>query len=144
MITDHAAIIERMRELVALRVPFHHQGRSLHGIDCVGALCYAVDYTTSTPIYGRDPVNGELEKALTDILGAPIIDGGNVTADMLKPCDILAMQYAGPIRHVGMALPHPAIAGALSIAHTDSNLGRVTEHSLDAKWLRRIAKVWRL
>lgn len=139
--------IERMRELVRARVPFLHQGRDFNGIDCIGALAYALEYKDPIPTYPRDPVNGELEKELGRILGAPLITVqkyepiDNYT--VLQPLDILAMQYRGPIRHVAMAVPHVSIPGVLSVIHTDSRLGRVTEHILDPKWLRRIVKVWR-
>ncbi len=136
-----------MRELVEARVPFMHQGRDFDGIDCIGALAYALDYKDPLPVYPRDPVNGELEKELGRILGAPLftVQKYEPISDysMLQPLDILAMQYRGPIRHVAMAVPHIAIPGVLSVIHTDSRLGRVTEHILDQKWLRRIVKVWR-
>jgi hypothetical protein len=54
------------------------------------------------------------------------------------------MQYAGPIRHVGILVPHVSIPGQLSVMHTDSNVGCTTECLLDSFWLRRIMKVWRL
>ena len=53
------------------------------------------------------------------------------------------MQYAGPVRHVAIVVPHIAIKGVLSIVHTDAMVGHVVEHILDEKWRRRIAKVWR-
>ena len=146
MNTEHA--IERMRELAAAKVPFLHQGRSFDGIDCVGALAYAFQYEGKLPPYPRDPVNGELEKNLADILGEPILKRRStldppVALELLQPGDVVSMQYRGPIRHVALVAPHVAIKGALSLIHTDSMLGRVTEHILDFKWQRRIMQVWR-
>ena len=139
--------IDRIRELVSAKVPFLHQGRTFEGIDCVGALAYAYDYQGEIPAYPEDPVNGELERELQRIFGEPylVIDRMNpiTTQEDLQPLDILSMQYKGPIRHVAMVVPHVNIPGVLSVAHTDAMLGRVTEHILDVKWLRRIVKVWR-
>lgn len=146
--TDKERIITRARELAAQRIPFVHQGMSLQGIDCVGALAHILEYDGDIPPYSRDPVNGELERELEARLGPPIMElsrAAPLTDTLrLKPCDILSMQYAGPIRHVAIVVPHIAIPGVLSVVHTDSAVGYVTEHILDAKWLRRIVKVWRL
>ncbi|MDA3854430.1 MAG: hypothetical protein PF444_09365 [Bacteroidales bacterium] len=135
-----------MRELVTAKVPFLHQGRDFNGIDCIGALAYALEYTDPIPAYPENPINGELEVELGRILGDPILVFSKyeplTSLKPLKPLDILAMQYRGPIRHVAMVVPHISIKGQLSVIHTDSALGRVTEHILDIKWLRRIVKVW--
>ncbi|URA06809.1 tail protein [Xanthomonas phage Langgrundblatt2] len=124
-------------------VPFLHQGRSFDGIDCVGLLAYAIRYDfDKIPPYPRDPYNSELENAMTAAFGPPLLL--KPTIDQLQEGDLAAMQYRGPIRHVGIVLNHPTIPGALSLIHTDSMVERVTEHILDVKWLRRIEKVWRL
>lgn len=143
--------IARMRELVAAKVPFIHQGRTFAGIDCVGALLYALEYEGEVPAYPRDPVNGELERELRRVFGDPVVERTSTVSppielSLLQPGDIVSMQYAGPVRHVAMLAMHidqRNCPGALSVIHTDSSLGRVTEHILDAKWLRRIMRVWR-
>lgn len=146
--TDQARIIARARELAQLKVPFVHQGRTLQGIDCVGALAHILEFEGELPAYSRDPVNGELETELSKVLGEPILEISRATpmrdALRLQVCDILSMQYFGPIRHVAIVVPHVALPGVLSVVHTDSNVGRVVEHILDEKWLRRVVKVWRL
>lgn len=147
--TDKERIVTRARTLARLKVPFVHQGTTLSGIDCVGALAWILEYTDNDiPAYPRDPVNGELEKELTARLGPPIIEANKLnplTSPLgLKPADIVSVQYAGPTRHVAILVPHVALPRELSMVHTDSNVGHTTEHILDAKWLRRITKVWRL
>lgn len=149
MITEHA--VERMRELVAAKVPFVHQGRDFNGIDCVGALAYAYQYDAQLPAYPQDPINGELELYLAALLGEPVLARASLTAafvdvGLLRERDIVSMQYRGPVRHVAMVAKHVDqrnCPGALSVIHTDAMLGRVTEHILDLKWQRRIVKVWR-
>lgn len=134
--------IARMRELVEAGVPYVHQGRDLVGIDCVGAIVYATEYSGPVPAYPTDPINGELEKNLTAAYGPPVFERP-FDPLLLSPGDIVAMQYRGPIRHVGMLARHPSLSEELSVIHTDRALGKVTEHILDGKWLRRITKVWR-
>lgn len=144
--TDNA--IERLREMVAAKTPFVHQGRTMAGTDCVGALVYGFQYEGDVPAYPRDPVNGELERELRRVFGEPALYRANlldppVDRAALRALDILSMQYAGPVRHVAIVADHPAIAGELSVIHTNAHMGRVVEHILDERWLRRIVGVWR-
>lgn len=146
---DKPRAIERAKWLAAQRVPFVHEGRSLAGIDCIGALAWILEYGEEIPGYPRDPVNGELERELEAILGPPVMEftrarrmrPGNL--EHIQPCDILSMQYAGPIRHVGFVVPSSSLPGALNIVHTDSDVGCTTECLFDEFWTRRIMKVWR-
>lgn len=134
-------IAERARSLKD--VPFLHQGRDRNGIDCIGLMAYAVQLPfEQIPPYPRDPHDGKLERAMCDVFGAPLLT--KPTIDQLREGDLAAMQYRGPVRHVGIVLNHPTIPGVLSLIHTDSMVGKVTEHVLDFKWVRRIEKVWRL
>ena len=143
--------IDRMRELVAAKVPFLHQGRNFQGIDCVGALCYAFQYDGEVPAYPEDPVNGELERELRRVFGEPMVYRVSLLAPHIVPAqlqagDVLSMQYRGPVRHVGLVADYVDqrnCPGALSLIHTDAMLGRVTDHILDQKWFRRIVGVWR-
>jgi cell wall-associated NlpC family hydrolase len=122
-------------------VPFVHQGRTRRGLDCIGLLCLAlhdaglghyVDHPENRVDYGRTPYMGLLEARMRQIFGEPVAD--------MRPGDVVALRYAGPTRHVGIVGDHPH---GLSLIHTDSHLGRVTEHRIDAKWLARIALVFR-
>lgn len=126
-----------------LGAPYLHQGRDANGIDCVGLLAYADEVDVDLiPAYPQDPVNGELETALTAHYGAPLLVGIPTFAD-LRVGDVVAMQYAGPTRHVALVGDYALAAGHMSLIHTDAMVGRVVEHRLDAKWLRRITRVYR-
>lgn len=134
-------IAERAREM--LDVPFLHQGRNKIAIDCVGLAAHVFNFPAEEiPPYPADPINGELETTLTALFGPAVLI--KPTIDQLREGDLVAMQYKGPLRHVGIVLNHPVFNGALSLIHTDYMVGKVTELSLDFKWLRRIEKVWRL
>lgn len=149
MLYNTANAVERMRELVEARVPFVHQGKTLAGMDCVGGLCYALQYQGEIPSYPRDPVNGELERELRALFGEPVFYRANVLTDRvvtntdLRETDVVSMQYAGPVRHVGMIGNYEPVPGELSLLHTSASIGRVVEHILDEKWRRRIVGVWR-
>lgn len=126
--------IDIARSLIG--VPWRHQGRNAAvGIDCAGLLILAFGVRGEKPTYGRNPFQGQMEATLQLYLGQPLAEGAQVL-----PGDAVAMAYAGDIRHCGLIAGEP---GALTLIHTDSTLGRVTEHPLDTKWLRRIRQVYR-
>ena len=133
--------VERARELVAAKVPFLHQGRDFNGIDCIGAVVYAHQYPLDkVPPYPKDPIDGRLSRELRRAFGAPVMVKP-FDPVMLSDADVVLMQYKGPIRHAGLVARRPG--GGFNLIHTDSTLGYVTEHILDAKWLRRIEEVYR-
>lgn len=146
MITTVEERIGRARVWVDLQVPFLHLGRDTNGSDCIGLLIYCIDYPESSiPTYPPDPYKGRLEAELELALGPPVQAVGREGVDpaTLLPGDVVAMAYGLPVRHVGIVAQHPAYPGHLSLIHTDSNVGRVTEHIIDETWARRIRKVWR-
>lgn len=131
-----------------LGVPFVHQGRTPRGLDCIGLVTLALQDAGLTQYalhaenrvdYGRDPNAGLLEQRLEVIFGAPVARGPVDLAE-LQPGDVVAIRFAGPIRHVALIGAGP---GYPTLIHTDSSLGRVTEHRIDPKWQRRIALVFR-
>jgi len=122
-----------------LHVPFFHQGRSRSGLDCVGLVVSALNdcghSVSDFSAYGRNPYQGQLEDRLCAVLGQPI------DKSAMAPGDVVAIDFAGVIRHVGIVGEYPD--GGLSLIHTCDSVGRVTEHRIDKKWDRRIKKVWR-
>ena len=132
----HTRRLARARALIG--VPWKHQGRHpTVGIDCVGLLVLALGVTEDgLPAYGRDPHEGLLETALERQLGPPL-----PTNAQWLPGDVAALAYGGPIRHCGLLGDLPE--GGLSLIHTDSHLGQVTEHPLNAQWRRRVRLVYR-
>lgn len=118
-------------------VPFLHQGRNpAVGIDCIGLGQLACrdcglvvpDWTD----YGRDPYNGLLEGRLSEIFGAPL------PLSQMRPGDIVAIFYGGALRHVGIVGERDyAGESYLMLIHTDSRMGKVTEHRIDEGWMGR-------
>jgi len=123
-----------------LGVPFRHQGRNPSvGLDCIGLLVAAAtvlglpQVAGDSTAYGRDPAHGLLESYMRDLFGSPVSD--------MQPGDIVAIDFKGAIRHVGIVGIHP---GGLSLIHTNFSVGKVTEARLDDRWLKRIKAVYRV
>ena len=133
-----------------LGVPFLHQGRDpVVGLDCIGLLAAAAREAGLTRYlvhdrqdYGRDPHGGLLEARLRACFGEPVA-GSPVDLALLHEGDVLAMRFAGPVRHVGIVGVRDYEGPQLTVIHTDNGVGRVTEHRIDDKWRRRIALVFR-
>ena len=128
--------VARARSLIG--VPWCHQGRDPRiGIDCVGLLVCALGVKEDAiPCYSREPQDGALDAALVHFLG-PALGADSCW----RAGDVAVMAYGGPVRHCGLLADDPS--GGLSLIHTDTRLGRVTEHPLDTKWQRRIRNVYR-
>lgn len=113
--------------------PFVHQGR-LPGraLDCAG-LCVIVArhwHDVAEPAaYSRSPSGGQLESWL---------ERQNFLERAATPQtgDILLMRFTGEPQHL-------AIFTGVNIIHSYQASGRVVEHILDAKWRRRIVRVYR-
>lgn len=125
-----------------LGVPFQHQGRNpAVGLDCVGLLAVSLrdagmgHYLAHDRLgYSRDPHDGLLEKALAAAFGPPL------PRSEMRPGDIVAMRFRGPVRHVAIVTDNPE---GLYLIHSYTSILRVTEHRIDAKWARRIVGVYR-
>lgn len=115
-----------------LGVPFHHQGRNKAGIDCLGLLVVSAKEAgielEDHKGYSRQPdgitLRSECDRQLIKI-------------DKMKTGDILLMRFRKEPQHI-------AIKTDIGIIHSYQNAGKVVEHGLDAKWIKRIVGVYRL
>ena len=128
------AIIAAARECIG--TPFAHQGRILNrALDCAGVAVHAarsVGLEVAEPAaYSRLPNAAMLEWWLDH---QPFLDRASV-ADM-QPADLLLMRFTGEPQHL-------AVYTGETIVHAYQAIGRVVEHGLDAKWRRRIVRVYR-
>ena len=115
-----------------INTPFQHQGRLLsRGVDCVGLVLCVMrdlllgDWLAEYAVYPEQPVDGPVEKVCRErLIGKPI--------QAREPGDVLAMRMP-------VSVCHAAIVTDRGIIHAYSGVGRVFEHKLNAKWLRRVA-----
>lgn len=123
--------------------PFRHQGRDPeHGVDCVGALVLGardcgMDWVLShdSTGYARNPGRGQLEARLFAAFGPPI------PKEMMRPGDVVAIDFYGMSRHVGVIGSHN---GRLTIIHAMSRPPRIVENGIDERWNRYIKAVYRV
>ncbi len=113
-----------------LGTPYHHQGRVLgHGVDCLGLVAEvakALDLChTDRNDYGRMPEGTRLLDELTEHAGR------RMRYEHSEPGDILVFRFMSHPRHVG-------IRTDVGVIHSYAQLGKVVEHSLDARWIRQI------
>lgn len=130
--TTPAAIIAAARE--CLDTPFMHQGRILgRALDCAGVAVHAarsMGHAVEEPAaYSRLPNAAMLEWWLDR---QPFLE----RAAEPQPADLLLMRFAGEPQHL-------AVFTGINIIHAYQAVGRVVEHVLDAKWRRRIVRVYR-
>ena len=139
---ERAGFIAAARDLVG--VPFRHRGRSLRGVDCVGAVALALASVGRSvqdrPHYGRNPVNDGLREVCRAHFGDPI-----PVADM-RAGDIPLMAWHADVRnrepnHVGILFDHPN--GGLAMVHALAQNQRVIAHRLEAVHFARILEAYR-
>lgn len=114
-------------------VPFRHQGRDGHGIDCVGlpiVVCRSLGLLPpefDTPVYGRLPT-GEL-------------------IDRLKAhCRPMTEVLPGSIVVIAWTklAAHTAIYTGETLIHAYESVGEVVEHGYRGRWVRMTHSVWAL
>ncbi|MFY9326484.1 MAG: NlpC/P60 family protein [Georgfuchsia sp.] len=118
------------RAYVDAETPFMHQGRGLHGLDCIGLIVVAarqigISIGDRTD-YPRDP-NGLLQPALTSQM---------LAVDHWMPGDVLLMRFGTEPQHVG-------IFTGTTLIHAYSSARKVVEHRIDARWSRRVVYAYR-
>lgn len=117
-----------------LGTPFLHQGRTPHGIDCIG-LAISVAH--------------ELQLTTFDITGYSRVPSGRMMSRLLRThCTEIGINdaQAGDLFHLAFELDPQHIAmvtDAGFIIHSDNPRG-VVEHRLDIKWRRRIRGTYRM
>lgn len=120
-----------------LGVPWVHQGRSRHGVDCVGLLVMVARAlgvaSHDVAGYARLPHGGAL-RALADQHLTP-------AARPLVPGQVVLMRFDGEEQHIGLLGDYP---GGLSLIHAHSRMGKVVEHRLADVWAQRIMAVYTL
>ncbi len=132
------SLIEELRLLVG--VPFAHQGRSVHGVDCIGAIALAAINA------GLDPEEATGLKDKKDY-------GRTATPDLLdmvsRSCTRVKEVETGLL--VLFQFPEEqspqhfaVLTEKRTIIHADAKQGRVVEHGYRGQWLKWTHSMWRI
>lgn len=132
------SLIAEARRLVG--VPFVHQGRSIHGVDCIGlpalaALNLGLDPEKATGLkdtrdYGRQPSSDLLDK----------VSRSCIRVSKLEPGLLILFKFPGERDPHHFAI----LTDKNAIIHADAKRGRVVEHGYRAQWLRWTHSLWRI
>jgi cell wall-associated NlpC family hydrolase len=127
------------QELIAhartwLGVPFQHQGRSRHGVDCAGFLEMLAEATGTLPdeydaprVYARRP-NGELLQTVEKFCARAREAAPGVVV-------LIKWPYVSEPAHV-------ALCTGSTIIHAYSRVGRVVENGYRGLWIRNTHSLW--
>ncbi len=128
------AIVEEARRWLGR--PFRHQGRTEHGVDCIGLIICVRNAVDPWPRamkraadYRRNP-NGQLLAELPDHLEPITMPEPGCVAVITWP------KQKHP-SHVALLTPD-------TIIHAYASAGRVVETSYAGHWLRQTHSLWRL
>jgi hypothetical protein len=133
-----------------------HQGR-LPGValDCIGLLV-VVGRGLGVPLEDRDDYGpcpnprrfvAQLAAQLDRVSGSdPLsLEPDPGAADVARAGDWLAIFFEGGDGKRRRRTPqHIALRTDYGLIHTDGDIGKVTEHTFDARWRSRVHSAWRL
>jgi len=129
-------IVNKAREY--LGTPFHHQGRLKGtGVDCIGLVSGVfkelnlVSYDNVT--YSRFPSGNLLMSELRKVFD-------EVQYEEVREGDILVFWFNPRTK----SPQHIGIKSSRGIIHTWAGVGKVVEHSINERWIKRILAVFRL
>ena len=123
--TTRADVIHAAREY--LGVPYKHQGRNRHGLDCIG-LVIAVGHDLGLSDfdidgYGRVPSGRRMARQIAEVCQ-------RIQAQAARNGDMIHLSFTTQPQHL-------ALLTDVGMIHADNTYG-VVEHVLDAKWRARI------
>lgn len=137
MIPRHAIVAEARSWL---GVPFHHQGHTRLGCDCVGLVgavalglgavapdWWAVEFDPIASGYARQPSNGTMHRLCDRFMRGAVSD--------MQIGDVLMMRFAREPQHLAILADY--VHGGFSVIHAVAGIG-VVEHALSQKWAERI------
>lgn len=142
--------MDQARAMVAaaracLGVPFAHQGRGRHGLDCLGLVLHAAS-VAGCHVHGFVPARLDQR----DYGARPDVAVLRARLDeYLKPIDalelgaLLLLKVDGRAQHLALVSDYPMDEG-WAMVHAYAPARKVVEHRLDAHWQSSIAAMYRL
>ena len=128
-------------------VRFMHQGRSVHGLDCLGLLIITAQECAlrfggqsadalDVPQYGARP-DVQMLKQKLDAHLVPI------ETHAAREGDVVLLKIDGSPQHLALLTDYP-IAGELGMIHAYASARKVVEHRYDKDWKRATYAAYRL
>lgn len=111
-------------------VPFRHQGRARHGVDCiglaieVGRACGILPWHYDYNAYPRTPQRGAMLAELSRLC---------FPVGRAAPGTLIVCQWHADPQHVAIVADGPH---GVTLIHALSSSGRVVEHGYDRVWQR--------
>lgn len=124
-------VVDEARSWVG--APFRHQGRSRHGVDCVGLIIVVlqelklIEKNFEIINYGRLPSGELIKRAMQHCTPLP------------RPCagSMCVIAWTRLAAHVAIATPDTLI-------HSYESVGKVVEHGYRGRWNKLTHSVWAL
>lgn len=120
-------------------VPYHHQGRSRFGIDCIGLAIAALRMqgvmVEASADYGKSPRGDQL---LREIEASGLVDRLDPRTTEIMPGDILIFTLQHDPQHVGIALDIPG-----HMIHAASGVKFVRTVPLTDHYLSKLTHIYR-
>lgn len=115
-------------------VPYLHQGRNRHGVDCIGLLLvvgWALGLSEyDVKGYGRIPNAGFLQAECDRLMV-------RIPSDEVQPADVYLMRFTRDPQHLGIATDR-------GLLHAWGGAGRVTETVMPHSWRVRVVQAYRI
>lgn len=137
-LVSRESLIAEVRRLVG--VPFTHQGRSVSGVDCIGAIALAavnagLDPEAATGLkdtrdYGRTPTSELLDKVSRSCRRVRVAEPGLLV--------LFRFPEERDPQHFAI------LTDRRTIVHADARQGRVVEHGYRGQWLKWTHSLWRI
>jgi cell wall-associated NlpC family hydrolase len=137
-------IVREARALLGVR--YRHAGETESGLDCSGLIVCVGKRTSQIPAELRRPAYSAIRPNPRHFLLMKRW-GDEIAVGEEQPGDVILMAHGSDytkVQHVALrAVYEPTNTPTLIHIHPGSSIARVTEHSIDAEWQRRILGVLR-
>jgi cell wall-associated NlpC family hydrolase len=136
--TTKQEFVDKAREFIG--IPFRHQGRTIHGVDCAGLLYLTAKElgvsTRDETDYGRLPDPKRMLRLLSENMD-------RIPIEEAVPGDVYWMRFGVDPQHLAL-VTDKGIIHSYSEVRKGSETGRVVEHTLNKTWKDRITSCWRI
>jgi len=128
-----------------LGVRFAHQGRSMHGLDCLGLLLLTAA-TARLTFHGQGVTTIDVPnytmRPNTDFLMHKL-DTFLCPVESAQLADVVLLEIDGAPQHLAIVSDYP-VAGSFGMIHALAATRKVVEHRYDERWQNATRRIYRL